>query len=270
MIFLLFFTSSIWAKFSIQEDGKESAKTILFQSRSSDGASKNKSPVIRFSVVESWSEPFAFYDGERNLVDGLIKEVIEGLARKMNAPFEHVYTSRNRVESGIEKGMIDVRCFINEAWTEKPDIYFWTMAWFEISNLVVWKKGRTPLKKVEDLDGKTLGTTAGYFYKTLNESFKSGKVKRSDVATEAMNLALLQKDRIDYSVVEQTSFEWMVKEAGSDVKNFEFLLIEKLPIKCAILKNSKIKLEDMNEAIVKLRHEGVFKRMEVKYGYRKY
>lgn len=262
----IIFSKLCWSQPDIH---REKSKSILFQTRSSENTNSKKSQVIRYSVVEAWSEPYAFYDGDRNLVDGLIKELIEALSRKLDSSFEHVYVSRNRVESGVEKGQVDVRCFINEAWTEKPDLYAWSQVWYEISNIVVWKKGRSPVKKIDDLDSKTLGTTSGYMYKAVNDLFKSGKVKRSDVATEVMNLTLLQKDRIDYALVERTSFEWFLKVNGDDIKGYEMLMLERIPLKCAISKASNIKVEDINEAISKLRLEGFFKRLELKYGYKK-
>ncbi|OYZ11300.1 MAG: hypothetical protein B7Y39_19545 [Bdellovibrio sp. 28-41-41] len=79
---------------------------------------------VRFAVVESWPEPYAFFDFERNLNGGAWKEVFDELGKRMDVRVEHIHLSRNRVDAAIEKGTADVRCYFNEAWTSKPDLYF--------------------------------------------------------------------------------------------------------------------------------------------------
>lgn len=229
-------------------------------------SSTKESKSVRFSVVESWSEPYAFFDMERNLTGGALKELIEEIGKKMDVRVVHVHLSRNRVDAAMEKGAADVRCFLNEAWTVRPENYIYTQPIFQTSNSIIWKKGRKPLSKLSDIQGKTIGTVAGYIYKTAESIFKEGKAKRSDVGNEGMNITLLQKDRIDYAIVETASFNWSAnKKEEIDLKEIESFLIDSIPVKCGVLKKNQELFNSVESAIEKLKQEGVVKAIATKY-----
>ncbi|MBL7546141.1 MAG: transporter substrate-binding domain-containing protein [Bdellovibrionaceae bacterium] len=223
--------------------------------------------TIRFSIAESWSEPYAFFDNNKNLVGGAMKEVIDEIAIKLNSTATYIYLSRNRVDAAAEKKQIDIRCFMNEGWTVKSDIYDWSREVFGVSNSVIWKKGKSPIMKLTDLESKTVGTVSGYIYKGLEAQMKSGKITRSDVASEQMNLTLLQKNRLDYAIVGTAAFHWLLqKEESASLKDTESFVIDSTPTKCAVLKNGKIKVENLDEALNKIKSEGTLKKIQSKYG----
>jgi len=221
---------------------------------------------VRFTIVESWPEPYAFFDFERNLKGGALKEVVDELGKRMNVRVEHIHLSRNRVDAAIEKGTADVRCYVNEAWTTKPDLYFFTQPLFLTSNSIIWKKGSTPLNKMADIEGKTIGTVAGYAYKTADEIFKSGKAIRSDVANEGMNITLLQKNRIKYAIVETTSFNWSAQKKNEhDLKDIDSFQIDSIPVKCGVLKKNEELFRSVESAIDKMKQDGMMKAISLKY-----
>lgn len=245
----------------------EKIRSVLFQSKPTPGGSQKKVLPTRFTVVESWSEPHAVFDVQKNMIDGIIKDLIEEVSKKLETPFELVYLSRSRIDTAVEKKLVDARCFVNESWVSNSEKYDWSSTLYNIKNIVAWKKGTSPLQKIEDLENKTLGTVMGYKYKTLDSMIASGKLKRADVSSEPINLSLLEKGRINYAVFEKVSFERQVKS-----KNFQGLAehgslqIDTIPIKCGIVKDSRVKFKDFELAIEKLRSEGFFKRLETKYG----
>lgn len=221
---------------------------------------------VRFSVVESWPEPYAFFDFDRNLKGGAMKEIIDGLGKRMDVYVEHIHLSRNRVDAAIEKGSADVRCYFSEAWTAKPDLYLYTQPIFMTSNSIIWKNGSAPIFKLSDIDGKTVGTVAGYSYKTADEIFKTGKAKRSDVGNEGMNITLLQKNRIKYAIVETTSFKWSVENRNEhNLKDIELFQIDSIPVKCGVLKKNEALFKSVESAIDKMKQDGTMKALAVKY-----
>lgn len=231
-----------------------------------DKKTEQKQNSVRFSVVESWPEPYAFFDLERNLKGGYLKEIIDELGRRLDVRVEHIHLSRNRVDAAMEKGTADVRCYINEAWTAKPDLYLFTQPIFMASNSIIWKKGISPINKMTDIEGKTIGTVAGYVYKTAEDIFKSGKAKRSDVANEGMNITLLQKNRIKYAIVETTSFKWSAEKKNEhNLKDIEFFQIDSIPVKCGILKKNEVLFKSVESAIDKMKQDGTMKAIAVKY-----
>lgn len=222
--------------------------------------------TVRFSIVESWPEPYAFFNLERNLTGGAIKELIEAIGKKMGVRVEHVHLSRNRVDAALESGKADVRCYISEAWTTKPESYLYTQQLFLATNSIIWKKGHKTITKLSDIEGKTIGTVAGYLYKTVDSLFKAGKAKRVDVSNEGMNVILLQKGRIDYVIVETASFNWSAsKNSEINLKEIESFLVDSIPVKCGVLKKNLELFKSVNTAIEKLRQDGTIKAIISKY-----
>lgn len=223
---------------------------------------------MRFTVVESWPEPYAFFDSSRNLTGGAMKDIIEEIGKKADIPVELVYLSRNRVDAAMEKETAEIRCYINEAWTKRPTDFLFSQPIFQTSNSIIWKKGRKPIKSTSDVEGKTIGTVAGYVYKSIDGLFKSGKAKRSDAVNESMNATLLEKDRIDYAIVETTSFNWTSKKSkgGIGPKDVESFLLDVVPVKCSALKKNSERFKLVESALEKMKLQGVMRAIETKYG----
>lgn len=263
LLLFLFFISLSWSQTSALQ--KERDSKFLFTSKS--GTETAQLPGIRFSVSEAWIEPYAFFDSKKIMVAGILKELFEGIARIMKLSSEYVYLSRNRIDSAVAKQGFDVRCFVNENWVPNISDYQWTQVLFHIRNSVVWRPGTLALHSISDLENKTIGTVAGYSYKRIEDLFAKGKIKRAEVATEVSNIGLLAKGRIDYAIVEKMTFDWYVKNNNLEsLKNVGSLQIEDIPIKCGILKSSKVKFKEFKMALEELRREGFFKKLTINYG----
>lgn len=265
LLLFLFFINLSWAYAGTQQKEKDSKSSLT--SKSDTNAETTRLPNIRFSISEAWIEPYAFFDSKKIMVAGILKELYEGIARIMKLSFEYVYLSRNRIDSAVTKQGFDVRCFVNENWVSNVSDYQWTSVLFHIRNSVVWRPGTLALHTISDLENKTIGTVAGYSYKKIGDLFAKGKIKRADVAAEAINIGLLAKGRIDYAIVEKITFDWYVKNHKLEsLKNVGSLQIEDIPIKCGILKNSKVKFKEFEMALKELRREGFFKQLTINYG----
>ena len=240
---------------------------LLFLLISLMGHGKEKPLAIRYSVVESWTEPYAVVDKDKILIGGAMNDFFEGISEKMNSKYEFRYYSRNRVDSAAESKKIDVRCLANESWVSKPESYFWTSTLFHFANGIIWKKGTPAIRKISDLENKRLGTVTGYVYKSIEELVSLGKLKRIDTLNESINIRLLEKDRIQYTIVEMAAFHWQVNSRKiNSLLSAESLLVETLPIKCGILKSSKVDPKAFESGLDQMRHDGFFKNLEKKYG----
>lgn len=252
--------------FANDEKSNAGKSHVFFQSKYLDVKQKVSSQPIRFSVADSWAEPYAFYDDKNILIDGVIKDFIEALARKLDSPYEHVYLPRKRMDEAAEKKQFDLRCYANESWVSKPELYNWTKPLFFIHNSIVWKKGQPSLNKITDLNGQSIGTVHGYSYSSLDSLFDAKKITRVDTTTEPLNIAKLEKNRISYAIVEMASFDWYVKTEEIDsLKSVDSFIVDKFPVKCGLLKSSSIELKNVESAILKLENEGFFRRLVVKY-----
>lgn len=240
---------------------------LLCSSARAKGETKSELNTLRFSVSESWPEPYAFFDANRDLKSGVLKDLMDELAKNMGATAKYVQLSRNRIDAAVLKGSVDIRCFASEGWTKTPEMYSWSKLFLTISNSVFWKKGKPAITSLSDLENKTVGTVAGYIYSTLNDLFKSGKLKRSDVANEQMNVALLQKDRIDYIIAGTNAFKWMLKnEEGMELRSLtESMVVDVVSTKCAVPLKGKVNIKDVDKALEKMTKANLVKKIESKY-----
>ncbi len=223
-------------------------------------------PVIRFSASNSWSEPFAIYDRKKELKGGAVKEFMDALAEKMGRRPSYLTLPRKVVDGAAKKGSIDARCYVMESWVEDSAAYEWSKPMFDIVNVIAFPIGVTPVKKLEDLKGKTLGTVLGYRYPSLDPLFVEDGIKRSDAISETANIQKLIVGRTQYAIVEASEFAWHLKSKGKEKFNTkDFFEIERYPVKCAVVKNGAIAIQDMDRAIDKLRQEGFFKKLTTKY-----
>lgn len=225
-------------------------------------------PSIRFSASNSWSEPFAIYDENKNLTGGAVKEVMDALAAKMGRSPQYITLPRKAVDTASESRKIDARCYVVESWVQDPSIFDWSKPLFNVVNVIAFSKKSDPIRRPANLKGKTLGTVLGYKYPVLEPFFASGSVQRDDVSRETANIQKLLLGRIQYAVVEASEFAWHLKTHAKDKENFnlkDFHEIERYPVKCAVVKNGNASVQEFDRAIATLRKEGFFKRLTAKY-----
>lgn len=228
-------------------------------------AQEKKSP-IRFSVVESWAEPYAVFDSRKILVGGINHDFMIALSKKLSSSYEFVYLSRGRVEGAADRGLLDIRCILHESWVLKKENYHWSQPIFSLVNGIVWKKGTPPIEKLSGLENRTIGTVTGYMYKSIDPMVAEGKLKRADVENESINVGLLSKGRISYAFTEISVFRSQVKSKKiEDLKSAGFLPVEEIPVKCGLVKTSSIKQDDFDTAINSLQKDGTLKQLQLKY-----
>jgi polar amino acid transport system substrate-binding protein len=222
---------------------------------------------IRFSASNSWSRPYAFYDQNKNLVGGIIKDLMDEIADQLGKTPEYVTIPRKLVDTASASLKIDARCYVIESWVQDPNIYDWSKDLFDIVNVVAFSKEVPPIRKIEDLKGVMLGTVLGYKYPMLDALFENSIIQRSDAGTEESNIQKLVQNHLQYAIVETAEFSWHLKD--KDRERFlakDFFELVRHPVKCAVVKKSSASVKDFDRVIGKLKREGFFDKIFAKYG----
>ena len=224
---------------------------------------------IRFTISESWGEPYTLLDSESKISGGLMPDLINAIAKKLKGKAEFIHVSRKRLDVLASEAGFDIRCFTRENWASNPEIFCWSKNIFTIVNQIVWKDPSLTVKNLNEIKGKTVGAILGYNYKGLDDYFASGKLVRSDVKSESINYEFLKAGRVDYAVFDAANLDWTLKnnKTSHDVKLGK-LDFDVLPVKCAVLKTSPVLISDLNHAISDLEKEGFFDQLSSKYGLR--
>jgi len=237
------------------------------QAQSAPSSAKIRPPkVLRFSASISWSEPYAFFDQNKKLTAGIIKDVMDAIAEQISMSPRYVTVPRKVVDAEAEKNKFDARCYIIESWVKDPKLYDWSIALFDLVNVIAFPNDVAPVQKIEDLKGQKVGTVLGYNYPKLDYFFADSTIRRSDSGSELSNIEKLIQKRVPYAIVEATQFSWHLKSKAQDRFDMKrFFEVERYPVKCAVLKTSAVSVQDFNRAIEKLKREGYFKTVFAKY-----
>ncbi len=141
---------------------------------------------------------------------GIMVDVLEVIAKKYGYSVIETSIPRKRVEHWLYSGKIDVTPRARE-WTENPDSFVFTDPVVQCREVIFVRKG-TGLSKLEDLQGRRLGTRLGYFHKELEPYFKDKRIIRENAPNEWAMFKMLQTGRVDaVSCVELVGL-WTIRE----------------------------------------------------------
>lgn len=96
---------------------------------------------LRFAVPDSWAMPMVQLQGGRP-TQGILHDVLLSLATQVGAPAQFVVLPRARVQSAMEHGDIDVRCYAAQSWLpNQSGDYIWSVPlWFQRDLLISRKE----------------------------------------------------------------------------------------------------------------------------------
>lgn len=149
---------------------------------------------------------------------GVFIDLVKELAKRSGVKIEIVVEPTKRTTSNFEKGKISgffpaLDVSVPKKAEASSEIYIKKDYGFVV-------KGNTPPKSISDLEGKTIGLTAGYPY--VNEITGNKKIKINYANTDELNVKKLINKRYDVFIVEEKSgLNAIKKENGSDKVTYD-------------------------------------------------
>ena len=118
--------------------------------------------ALRFSVSESWAMPLMRYE-QGQAAGGILYDLHTRLAEKVGRRAEQPVLPRQRVQQLLERGEIDVRCYVNPTWLKESHYqYIWSLPFMVQRDLLVARSGETALPRSHS--GERIGTVLGFIY----------------------------------------------------------------------------------------------------------
>ncbi|WP_413288156.1 substrate-binding periplasmic protein [Bdellovibrio sp. HCB337] len=228
-------------------------------------AAENEKNILRFSASSTWPMPYGqIKDGV--LVDGFMLDIANAISKEMGLEPQIIVLPRNRTEQGALSGAYDIRCHLTKKWVPDPDLFIWSEPLFVFSTIVIGHKGTPRVKKLSDLNGKTLGTVLGYSYPALNEAIDQGKIIRDDTENQTAAYQKVGVGNNLYAVTDELSFEYYLKTSGKRLQFAKWQLELSSDVShCAILKKSKVDPMQINKAIQRLKRDGTIDKILARY-----
>lgn len=199
----LLLAAVVWAGVARAESG--SAETPPSDSLSSD--------TLIFAFWTNATPPFAVTKGEQ-LVDGIIFDLGNELAKRLNRKAVFRLLPTKRVEREVLMGGVDLDCVSSPIWKETPDDYGWSPALFDgADRFLVRTDTDGTIESLADLQGLRVGTYPGYVYHPdIMKMLENGEAQRVTVNDVDHGIRLLLADRIDTLIDFGVLLRYQLKE----------------------------------------------------------
>jgi polar amino acid transport system substrate-binding protein len=221
------------------------------------------SGTLVFAVSTSSAMPMTGFRHDM-LVEGLLKDFGDALARELGLAPRYVNLPRKRVEAALRAGQADLLCDLRPEWLEVKD-WLWTDTVFSNKMIIAGRADTPALARLADLGGERVGTLLGYHYPEVESRIGAG-FQRDDAATDDVNTTKLLNGRFRYMVSNTLYYDYQrkVHPAGERL-NAEVLSIRSFDTYCALAPSGRIALDRVNRAILALRARGDMERIYDRY-----
>ncbi len=198
------------------------------------------------------------------LVDGLLKDFGDALARELGLAPRYLTLPRKRVEGALRAGQADLLCDIRPEWLLGKD-WLWTGTVFSNNMIIGSRIDTRPLARLSDLAGERVGTVLGYVYPRV-EAPLGGRFLRDDAATDDINTAKLLSARFRYMISNSLYYEYQRKEHPEGKRlNPQTFIIRQFDTFCALAPAGRLDVNTVNRAILALRERGDLQRIHNRY-----
>lgn len=227
------------------------------------GLSAQAAAVLRIGVSDSDGPPIVELasDPQQGLVGGLYKELGTALAEELGTTPQFIVVSRKRVEQNIEANKVDIHCNANPLWYGNASRLGWTQELYPQVERLIALRSNHPLRHLDELAGKRIGTTRGYHYPAVEALWASGQATRVDEARIELLMKSLQKKLIDVAIHSELEFAYWARSYPFEARKLEMLpvVVSTMPTMCAVAPTSRYSVTELNQAIARLHKSGKLK-----------
>ncbi|WP_256080088.1 transporter substrate-binding domain-containing protein [Massilia sp. YIM B04103] len=213
-----------------------------------------------FIAATNHTMPLAsFADGK--LSGGLLKELGEAIAQRAGRQARFVSVPPRRVASTLAEGGADAVCYVLPEWLDGN--FNWSAPLIPDAGVVVARADAPLVRLLSQLEGRPVGTVAGYHYAALSRTL-GARFRRDDAPSMEHNIRKLLLGRMQYAVLEKTTFAYLQrKQPGLGLRaDLEF---DPFKAQCAFSLRSQIDIAEADRAIASLLRDGDIERVLAHY-----
>ncbi len=161
-------------------------------------ADEQQTESLNFTYWKDATPPFLIEE-EGQPVAGIIKDLADGIASKLELDAKLLLLPVARIEPHLKSGMADIDCLTSPIWKETPDAYHWSPKLFSgYDRFLLSPELNESLHTFADLKGLTLGIYQGYVYHPdIMSMIQRGDVKTVKLDGVEHGIKLLNLKRID-------------------------------------------------------------------------
>jgi len=220
---------------------------------------------LRFLASSSWNMPHGDIQADR-ILGGIVFDIAHAIGETMKLPVSFVVMPRNRTDAAVIAGDVDVRCYINPAWTKVPDLHLWTKPLFEAPDIIVGRTTAAPISSINQIPaGTPIGTVLGFVYPALDDRLSDGRLVRDNANDGEKNLLKLTLGRFPYAVSNSLVVDWYVRQSPSSEIAKWRVPLNKGEFYCAVVKTARTDPQRILKAFERLQSSGRIEKILSKY-----
>ena len=209
---------------------------------------------LRFVVPDSWAMPIVQLERGRP-TQGILYDIMLSLATQVGVPAQFVVLPRTRVQSSMEHGEIDVRCYAAQSWQpNQSGDYIWSIPLMVQRNVLVSTHAQ-PVQ-VSRLAPQTIGTALNYRYTSLDPLFASGQLTRDDARSEEQVLYKLIAGRFQYAVSNEWIFDRFNQRMPTGRRLHKVAVINEESLGCIVRNDPNIQPQRILRTLLRMKMSG--------------
>lgn len=152
----------------------------------------------------------------RSTLVGIMPDALNRIAARLGSRVEFRSLPRARLEAALRDGSVDTILLARE-WAKQPEHFLFSDPLVDLRDVVLVVTD-SPVRQLEDLRGKQIGTRIGYSYPELDAQFRAGLFFRRDADAEQAVLQMLILRRTDAAVLNEKVAEWLLQRQNQQGK----------------------------------------------------
>ncbi|NWA09312.1 substrate-binding periplasmic protein [Pseudomonas gingeri] len=211
---------------------------------------------LRFAVADSWAMPLVQIDNDRP-TQGILYDLMTSLAQQVGVPAEFHVLARARVQSAMEHGEIDVRCYAAQSWL--PNLsgdYIWSIPLLMQRDVLISNAEHPRQVRPQSLPRQPVGTVLSYTYPTLQPLFDSGQLIRDDARNQEQVLQKLSAGRYHYAVSNQWSLDWFNQKLMPEQQLHAVAVLQEQPVGCFVRNDPALPVQRILRTLLRMKMSG--------------
>jgi len=221
---------------------------------------------LRFSIADSWSMPLVQIDGAQPTA-GFLFDMMQSLARQVGRPAEYHVLARMRVQSALDRGEVDVRCYAAQSWVPNfSGDYTWSLPLMTQRNLLISTADNAAPIRTDQLNEQMIGTVLGYTYPRLQPLFDNHQLHREDARSQEQVLQKLVAGRYHYAVADEWSLNWYNRQLPPDKQLRSVSIVEEQAVGCIVRNDPNLPVQTILRALLRMKMSGEIDQIIERYG----
>ena len=213
-------------------------------------------PPLRFVVADSWAMPMVQIEHGRP-TQGILHDIMLSLATQVGVPAEFHVLPRTRVQSAMERGEVDVRCYAAQSWLpNQSGDYIWSIPLLFQRDLLISGHDQPPPVDPARLPRQSIGTVLGYTYPTLQPMFDANRLQREDARNQEQVLEKLLAGRYRYAVSNQWTLDWFNQRLLPEQQLQAVAVLQEQHVGCYVRNDPQVPVQRILRTLLRMKMSG--------------